>query len=74
MSINLEYRGRERQRKGESGRQASEGQREKPLALITEQKNKKFRAESHGITTDPLTIETCRKWLRNSFSCFCKRI
>ena len=40
MSINLEYRARDRQRKGESGRQASEAQREKPLALITEQKTK----------------------------------
>ena len=29
MSINLEYRARERQRKKESGRQASEAQREK---------------------------------------------
>ena len=73
MSTNLEYRARERQRKRESGRQASQAQRGKLLALITEQK-KKFRAESHGITTDPLTIETCRKWVRNSFSCFCKRI
>ena len=73
MSTNLEYRPRERQRKRESGGQASEAQREKLLALITEQK-KNFREESHGITTDPLTTETCRKWLRNSFSCFCKRI
>ena len=29
------------------------------LALVTEKNI--FRVESHGVTTDPLTIETCRK-------------
>ena len=37
MSTNLEYRARERQRKTESGRQASESQREKG--------RQRFRAE-----------------------------
>ena len=29
------------------------------LALVTEKNI--FRVESHGVTKDPLTIETCRK-------------
>ena len=53
MSTNLEYRARERQRKRESGRQASEAQREKGQKRSRGSEIKKkgdlfFLEEQHG--------------------------
>ena len=51
MSTNLKYRARERQRKRESGRQASEAQREKGLQGFRARDKKQRRHFFVGRTT-----------------------
>ena len=62
MSTNLEYRTRERQRKRESGRQASEAEREKGLQGFRALDEKPKETFFVGRTTRKFCVVAVTKW------------